>query len=118
MLLPVEPGVAEGNFREFPDGTRLSGGNDEIVGLGHVKHANHRIHVVRGVSPIDDGVEIAKQYLGLLSRLDGRNGADDFLRDKARRSPGRLMVVKDSRNGKKTVRASIVPNIGACQRPC
>ena len=33
VLPPVEPGAAEGGFREFPDGVRFPRGDDEIVGL-------------------------------------------------------------------------------------
>ena len=52
--------MGEGELGELADRVRLTRGDDEVAGLVVLQHQNHRLHVLRRVTPITSGIKVAE----------------------------------------------------------
>src|SRR5262249_9679005 len=104
VSLPIEVQMSESQLEELAHRMRFAGGDDEVLRLLLLQHQPHRLHVVRRVTPIPLGVEIAEVELVLQAELDSRRSASDFTRNKCFASPRRLVIEKDSVAGEQAVR--------------
>ena len=69
---PFQSQEAENDLDELPDRMSFTRGDNKILRLGQAKDANHRIDVVRGISPIDKRIQVAQDERRLAGRLDGQ----------------------------------------------
>lgn len=74
----------------------LAGRDDEVVGLVQLQHLPHSFDILRGVSPIALGFEIAEEELFVESSLNTGNSAGDFPGHERLAAAGRLVVEKDA----------------------
>jgi hypothetical protein len=108
VLLPVEAGVAEGDFEKFLHRMRLAGGDDVVVRLGLLKHEPHGLDVFLGKAPVALGVEVAEEDLVLPAQLDRGDGAGDLARDEGFAAPGGLVVEENPVAGVHPVGLAVV----------
>ena len=73
--------MVEGHLHQFADAVDLAGGDHVVVGLVLLEHQPHRLDVVRRVSPVALGVEVAERELVLEAELDAGRRVRDLARD-------------------------------------
>ena len=62
FALPAEldAGVMEGQCGEFADGVLDAGGDHEVLRLVVLENEPHTLHIVLGITPVAEGVEVAE----------------------------------------------------------
>ena len=63
-------GVMEGQCGEFTDGVLDAGGNHEVLRLVVLEYEPHTLHIVLGIAPVAEGVEVAEVEAVLLALGD------------------------------------------------
>ena len=85
--IPIDLGKR--HFDKLPHAVGLTGGQDIIVRMILLKHEPHAFHVVSGVAPVADGVEIAQEQAILQPVLDRCHGSGYLAgNEMSRREPG------------------------------
>ena len=63
----LDAGVMEGQGSKFADGVLYTGGDHEVFRLVVLKYEPHALHIVLGIAPIAEGVEVAEVEAVLLA---------------------------------------------------
>src|ERR1035438_7600863 len=96
MLLPIQPGMRKGKLDKFADRVGFSSTDNEVVRGFLLQHQPHGADIVRSVSPIPVGVEIAEVKLLLNTVLDVGDGASNLTGDKRLAAAWRLVIEQDT----------------------
>ena len=94
--LDGDAGLLEGELTELTDGVTLAGGEHVVVGLVLLEDAPHALHVVAGVAPVADGVEVAEVEAVIYAHLDADDGARDLPGDEGVAAARGLVVEEDA----------------------
>ena len=86
----------------------LAGGNDKVVGLFLLQDKPHAFHVVLGVAPVAQGVEVSKVELFLEALGDAACGQCDFAGDESLSAPLAFVVEQNSVGTEHAVRLAVV----------
>ena len=80
--LPAQPhaDLSERQLDELAHAVLLAGGDHVVVGLVLLHHQVHGPHVVAGVAPVAQRIEVAEPELALEAEGDARHGARDLAR--------------------------------------
>ena len=107
---PFDPlaDMGESELDEFAHTVRLTGRQDEVVGLLGLKDPPHALDIVLGVSPITKRVEIADIDTILHVELDGSNRSGDLAGDEGLAANGALVIEQDAIAGEQTIAFPIV----------
>ena len=108
MLLPVEAGTREGDLAEIADGMRLVGRDHVVVGLLVLQHPPHRLDVVRRISPVAPGIEVAHRQARLKPELDASHAVGNLPGDELETAPRRLVVEEDAAHREEAIRFAII----------
>jgi len=73
--------------------------DDVVVGLVAREHGRHRAHVVRGVTPVTLGFEVAQAKFGVEARFDARDAVGDLAGDELEAASRRLVIEEYARRG-------------------
>lgn len=111
MILPVEPGVAEGSLQELLHGVGFLSGDDVIGRLILLQHEPHCLDVVPRESPVPGRREVAEEDLGLQADLDAADGARDLARDEVLAAARGLVVEEHAVAGEDAVGLAVVDGV-------
>ena len=88
--------MVERERREFTDGVLHAGRNHEVFGLVVLQNEPHAFHVVLGVAPVAEAVEVAEVQAVLLALGDAGGGECDLAGHERLAAAFRFMVEKDA----------------------
>lgn len=94
--LDGDAGLLEGELTELTDGVTLASGEHVVVGLVLLEDAPHALHVVAGVAPVADGVEVAEVEAVVYAHLDADDGARNLPGDEGVAAARGLVVKEDA----------------------
>ena len=98
LALPAEidAGVLKGPLRELAHGMLHTRGNNVVIGLILLHDEPHALHVVLGVAPVAEGVEVAEVELVLQALGDAGGGEGDLAGDEGLAAALALVVEEDA----------------------
>ena len=88
---------AEGQRGKLAHGVLHASGDDEILGRGVLEDEPHTLHVVLGIAPVAQGVEVAQIEAVLLALRDARGSQRNLARDEGFAAALALVVEEDAR---------------------
>src|SRR5689334_8398108 len=100
--------MCESGFNQFAHSVRLAGCQHEVVAFAELHNSPHPFNVLRCVSPIALGVEIAEEQFVLSAMLDGSHCARNFATDESFTAPRTFMIEHDAVAGAETVALAII----------
>ena len=99
--------VAESESCKFTDGVLYAGCNHEVFGFIVLKNEPHAFHVVLGVAPVAEAVEVTKIQAVLLVLGDTGGGKRNLAGHKGFSTTFRFMVKEDARTAEHVVRFAV-----------
>src|SRR5215218_3845455 len=108
MLLRIETLPSERDLHDLPNGVRLTGGDQEVVGLIGLEHQPYGLDVIGRVAPVPLRIEVAEVELVLEAGGDPGDRPGDLAGDEGLAAPRRLVVEEDSVDGEHVVRLAVV----------
>ena len=100
--------MVEGHLHEVAHCVGGAGGEDEVLRGVVLEHAPHALHVLRRVSPVADGVEVAHVQRGLQAGVDAGDGARHLAGHEGLAAARGLVVEQDSVHREHVVRLAVV----------
>ena len=91
-----DAGVVEGQGGEFADGMLYAGCNHEVLRLIVLEYEPHTLHIVLGITPVAEGVEVAEVEAVLLALGDAGCGEGDLACHEGLATALALMVEEDA----------------------
>ena len=104
----LDADMMEGQGAELADGVVLARSDDEVLRLLLLQDEPHALHVVLGVAPVAEGVEVAEVELVLVPLLDAGGGEGDLAGDEGLAAAFALVVEEDAVGGKHAVALAVV----------
>ena len=89
--------MLEGKVGELADAVLHTGGDDEVLGLVVLQNQPHALHIVLGIAPVAQGVEVAQIEAVLQALRDAGGGESDLARNECLAATLALMVEEDTR---------------------
>jgi len=90
-------GVFEGQVGELADTVLHAGGDDEVLGLVVLQDQPHALHIVLGIAPVTEAVQVAQVEAVLQALADAGSGQRDLPRDEGLASALAFVVEEDAR---------------------
>ena len=104
----VDADMMESQRAELTHGVVLARGDDEILGLLLLEDEPHALHVVLGIAPVAEGVEVTEVELVLIALLDACRRQGDLAGDEGLAAAFALVVEEDSVDGEHAVALAVV----------
>ena len=101
-------GLTEGQRAEFPDRVHFPGGDDEILRCVMLENQPHAFHVILGVTPAAQGVQVAQVKLVLHALGNACRRQRDFAGNEIFSAAFAFVVEQDAVNGKHIVRFPVI----------
>ena len=92
----LDAGVVEGQGCEFADGVLNAGCNHEVLRLVVLEYEPHTLHIVLGIAPVAEGVEVAEVEAVLLALGDASGGESDLAGHEGLATALALVVEEDA----------------------
>ena len=93
---------------ELTHGVVLARGDDEVLGLLLLEDEPHTFHIVLGIAPVAEGVEVAEVELVLVALLDAGGGQRDLACDEGLAPTLTLVVEEDAIDGEHAIALTVV----------
>ena len=93
---------------ELADGVVLTCGDDEVFRLLLLQDEPHALHVVLGIAPVAERVEVAEIELVLIALLDACRRQGDLAGDEGLAATFALVVEEDAVDGEHAVALAVV----------
>ena len=93
---------------ELTHGVVLARGDDEVLRLLLLQDEPHALHVILGIAPVAEGVEVAEIELVMVALLDAGGGQRDLTCDEGLAPTLTLVVEEDAVDGEHAIALAVV----------
>ena len=104
----VDADMMESQRAELTHGVVFARGDDKILWLLLLQDEPHALHIVLGIAPVAEGVEVAEIQLVLITLFDASSGQRDLACDEGLASTFALVVEEDAVDGEHAIALAVV----------